>query len=363
MGNVLIVVPSLSGGGAERVMLHVARGLRDAGHTAVLVTLESGGGYEGQLPEGVERIDFKDGSNRRAIGRLAKLIRERKPDAVLSALDAANLVAILARMVSRRRPRLVVSIHNTLSQVYGPDSPAFKLRRLKIMRRTLRFADCIVGVSKGVCDDAAEVLGISRERFTAIHNPSVTPEMEALSREAVDEPWFAPGAPPTVVAMGRLTPQKDFPNLLNALAKIPGNVRLIVLGEGEERANLEALTAKLGLAERVKFPGFAQNPYGYLRHARLFVLSSAFEGFGVAVVEALACGTPVVSTDCPYGPSEILEGGRFGTLVPVGNSDCLAAAIQEELSHPKETPSEASWMPYRLSTIVDRYVEVLKLNA
>ncbi|CAN5523889.1 glycosyltransferase [soil metagenome] len=359
MAKVFLVVPSLKGGGAERVVLFVARGLRDLGHEATLITLESGGAYENQIPEGVERIDFRDGSNRKAVARLASLIRQRRPEAILAATDAANIVAVLARILSRRKPRVVASIHSTLSRSYSPSAQEYEKKRLRAMRFLLPKADKIVGVSAGVCDDAAPFLGLPRDRFVVIHNPAITPETATLAAMHVDDPWFRPGEPSVVISMGRLHPVKDFPTLIRAFAKLSGQERLMILGEGDQRASLEALVSELGLTDRVRLPGFVDNPYAYLSQARLFVLSSAYEGFGLVIVEALACGTPVVSTNCPYGPEEILEGGRYGSLVPVADSDAMAEAIRSELMRPKSHPPAASWEPYTVDQVARRYEEVL----
>ena len=204
------------------------------------------------------------------------------------------------------------------------------------MGRLYPRADEIVAVSAGVADDLARVARIPRSRITVIHNPIVTDELLADARAPVDHPWFADGGPPVVLAAGRLTEQKDYPTLLRAFrhARRARELRLVILGEGEERPRLEALARELDVSGDVDFAGFVANPYAFMARASLFVLSSAWEGFGNVVVEAMACGTPVVSTDCPSGPGEILEGGRYGRLVAVGDDEELAAAMLATLEDP-----------------------------
>jgi glycosyltransferase involved in cell wall biosynthesis len=215
----------------------------------------------------------------------------------------------------------------------------------RLMRRTYAMADAIVAVSKTVADDLGSVAGIPRHSITTIYNPVVTPNLPSRASESMDHPWFAPGAPPVVLSVGRLAPVKDFPVLLRAFARVRAvrDAKLIILGEGKDapetsrrRAELMALATELGVAADVQLPGFAQNPLAYMARAAVFVLSSTWEGFGNVLVEALACGCPVVSTDCPSGPAEILDRGRYGRLVPVCDDVAMAEAILATLDAPPD---------------------------
>ncbi len=189
-----------------------------------------------------------------------------------------------------------------------------------LARRFYPWADTVIAVSEGVADDLVSCLGLSRAQITVIPNPVVSDDIEALANEPLEHPWFAPGAPPVLLAAGRLTTQKAFPTLLQAFARLvpERDLRLMILGEGPDRGALQAEIDALGLGARVALPGFDPNPFRYLARARLFVLSSAWEGLPGVLIQAMACGTPVVSTDCPSGPREVLENGRLGPLVPVG---------------------------------------------
>ena len=148
--------------------------------------------------------------------------------------------------------------------------------------------------------------------------------------------WFADGAPPVLLGAGKFKPQKDLSTLIRAFAMIRASrpARLIILGEGPQRKTLQALCTELGVLEDVAFPGFVDNPFAYMARSKVFVLSSAWEGFGMVLAEAMACGCPVVSTDCPSGPAEILEDGRYGPLVPVSDPEKMSAAIASTLDDP-----------------------------
>src|SRR3954452_14198277 len=213
------------------------------------------------------------------------------------------------------------------------------------MRRAYGQGDAVVAVSDGVADALARVTGLPRGLIRTIHNPVVGPELEALSREPVAHPWLAPGQPPVVLSAARLTVQKDLPTLLRAFALLRARraVRLLILGDLPTPERTEAsigelrdLAYRLGVAADVELPGFVENPYAWMARASLFALSSAYEGFGNVLVEAMACGCPVVSTDCPSGPAEILDGGRYGPLVPVGDAEALAEAMARVLAAPPE---------------------------
>jgi glycosyltransferase involved in cell wall biosynthesis len=194
-----------------------------------------------------------------------------------------------------------------------------------------------------------------------LDNPSVAPEVPALADAPLDHPWFHPGAPPVVLGVGRLSKQKDFPLLLRAFAEVRRvrEARLLILGEGEERSSLATMIEALGLDADAALPGFVQNPFAYMARAAVFVLSSAWEGSPGALIQALACGAPVVATDCESGPREILQGGRFGRLVPTGDVTALAAAILATLDEPRRAVPEEAWYRFSQDAAVDGYLRVL----
>jgi glycosyltransferase involved in cell wall biosynthesis len=260
---------------------------------------------------------------------------------------------------------LVISEHINLSQSV---QAAFNRRKWRyrflppLLARTYPWAEAIIAVSTGVADDLSTLAEIPRERILTIYNPVVTPDLEEKSRALCDHPWFAPGSPPVLLAVGRFTGQKDLPTLLRAFARVRRMrpVRLLLLGEGEERTKLEALVRELGVAADVALPGFVLNPFPYMARAAVLVLSSLHEGLAMVVIEALACGCPVVSTDCPSGPAEILEGGRYGALVPVGDVEAMAKAIHAALDgthDPELLKTRAA--EFSLERAAERYLAVL----
>jgi glycosyltransferase involved in cell wall biosynthesis len=293
---------------------------------------------EGDLaaPPGVEVISLNARRTLGAVWPLADYLRRETPDVLWAHLPHNNVAASWAASLARTKTRLVCTFHNTLSRELTSSVSNRILPRL--LRSGLRRADSVIAVSHGVADDLAGVIGIPRSQVAVIHNPVVFDDFERRADAPFEHPWFAPDAPPVIVGAGRLVPQKDFTTLIRAFALVRRHqdARLMILGEGPLRDDLRSLAQTLGVAEQMSLPGFIENPLPYLRRAAVFVLSSRFEGFGLALAEALACGTPVVSTDCPHGPAEILEGGRVGPLVPVADPDAMARAIRDVLASPPD---------------------------
>lgn len=332
-GKISLFQTGLAGGGAERVMLTLAKGLCDQGYVVDLVVCRAVGPLRDEIPDSVRLVDLGVSRAIASLPALVRYLRRERPNAMLSALSSTNCIAVWARSLSRIPCRLIISEHNTLS-IAAWQANARRARLLTaLMRHTYPKADMVVAVSGGVADDLARTIGLARARIKVIYNPVVTARLESLSQEPVSHTWFKAGEEPVIVATGRLTQQKDFPTLLRALARLRERreARLIIFGEGEDRPHLERLAVELGVSESVEFPGFVKNPYAYMRAASLFVFSSKWEGFGNVLVEAMACGCPIVSTDCPSGPAEILENGVWGDLVPVGDSEALSKTIERAL--------------------------------
>ena len=293
---------------------------------------------------------------------LVRYLRRAQPEAVLSTSYFSNVIALWARALAQVHTRLVVRVSNHLSHsaVHIPQ----RSRRLGVWsaRRFYPWADAIVAVSCDLAEDVASVTGLPQERITAIDNPVLTAATLDKANVPFDHPWFAPGNPPVLLGVGRLVRQKDFPTFLNAFARVRAvrPVRLIILGDGRKRKTLEALARHLGVADEVDLPGFVLNPFPYMKRAAAFVLSSAWEGLPGALVEAMACGCPVVSTNCPSGPAEILDGGVYGPLVPVGNATALAHAIMTVLDSPPAAETlRTRASRFSVDRIADRYLEVL----
>jgi glycosyltransferase involved in cell wall biosynthesis len=224
------------------------------------------------------------------------------------------------------------------------------------------WADRVVAVSKAARDDLIRTTGVPADLVTTIYNPVVTDELIEKAQEHLDHPWFAKDAPPVILGVGRLESQKDFGTLIRAFYRIRSEreARLVILGEGSQRAMLNRLVQTLGMDDNVQMPGFVNNPFKYMARANAFVLSSRFEGLPGVLIQAMATGCPVVSTDCPSGPREILEGERWGTLVPVGDEEALATAVLQTMDAPRR-PDElrARAQYFSASRAVDQYLDAL----
>lgn len=360
-GRVAIFTADMGGGGAERAMLKLAGGMARRGYPVDLVLSRASGDYLPEVPETVRVIDLEAGRVLTSLPGLVRYLRRERPLVMLTSLNHVNVVGLWARRLSGVDTRLVVNEQNTLSQ----DAPNSVRRRHRLLPRFVRrfypWADEIVAVSRGAADDLARTAGLPEDRVRVVHNPIVTPELRAMAAEPLEHPWFAPGEPPVVLAVGRLAPQKDFGTLLRAFARVRERrpARLMILGEGPERPSLAALISELGLDGSADLPGRVLNPYPYMVRAGTFVLSSRWEGLPSVLIEALYCGVPIVATDCPSGPVEILEGGRHGLLVPVGDADALADGIAAALDGRVPRPARESWQPYEQETVVERYLDVL----
>jgi len=355
-----LFLPSLRGGGAERVMVNLARGFVERGLQVDLVLARAEGPYLSQVPKEVRVVDLGAQRVLHSLPGLVRYLREERPQAMLSALNHANIVAIWAKLLARVKTRLVVSERTTLSRS-TENASSIRVKFIPFLVKAFYpYADVVVAVSRGVAEDLIARIGLTAEKIKVIYNPVVTPELFTKAEEPLDHPWFRPGEPPVILGVGRLTKPKDFPTLIRAFALVRKErpARLMILGEGEERPNLEALVRELGLEEDVALPGFVENPYKYMKRAAVFVLSSRWEGFGNVLVEAMALGTPVVATDCPSGPAEILEGGKWGRLVPVGNHEALAEATLQVLRGEKVGASARALM-FSVERMLEEYANVL----
>ncbi|MBI5431131.1 MAG: glycosyltransferase [Nitrosomonadales bacterium] len=358
--RIALFVPTLHGGGAERVMANLAIAFCERGIGVDLVLLKAEGPYLRELPPGVRVIDLDAPRLLAGLAALARYLRRERPLAMLAAMNHANVGAMLAALLSRSRVPIVVSEHNAASVSLDQD-PGIKTAVLKMLMRALYpRARNIVAVSQGVADDLGSLLHLDTNRIRVIPNPIVNGKIRALAEQPVSHPWLSDKSVPVILAVGRLTLQKDFETLLRALGKAAKQrpMRLMILGEGELRNTLESLVAELGLSQVVALPGFVDNPYAYMKRADMFVLSSRWEGFGNVLVEAMACGVPVISTDCPSGPAEILENGKWGRLVPVGDADALALAMLDTLEHPGLSPAQRA-TDFSVDKAADAYLALL----
>lgn len=332
----LAVLLSFSGdGGVERMVMNLCAEF--ARHVQVdLLALKVQGGHAQRVPGPVNLIRLKSRHNWTSVGEIAEYLRAYQPDAMLAAKDRAGRAALRAKSRAGVATPIYIRLGTNLSAALERRDRFSRWLRVAPMRRLYPRASGIVAVSEGVKRDTMQITGLPAERISVIRNPVITSALARQADEDPPHPWLRDKSWPVIMGMGRLTPQKDFPTLLRAFAAIQRQIpsRLILLGEGKDRDLLLALAESLGVADRVFLAGFERNPYAWLSQADLFVLSSAWEGSPNALTEALALGVPCVSTDCPSGPSEILEDGRFGPLVPVGDVPAMARAMLSTLREP-----------------------------
>ncbi len=332
--TIAIFLASLRGGGAERSMLRLANNLAEKGLKVDLVLAQKDGVYFSEVSPQVNLIYFEAKRILFSLPKLVEYLKQKQPTYLICALDYVNLIGLWAKFTARVPTRVIVTVRNTVSPKVHQSIKNRLIHRL-IHHSYLR-ADSIVAISEGVADNLTNTFNLPRNLIKVIYNPAYTSNLLLQAKVSINHPWFSPREPPIILGVGRLTQQKDFPTLIKAFAIVQQHysARLVILGEGEKRSQLEALINQLGLEDKVSLPGFVENPFAYMAKASSFVLSSAWEGFGNVLVEAMAVGTPVVATNCQSGPEEILAGGKYGHLVPVGNAENLAEAIVTTLGHP-----------------------------
>jgi glycosyltransferase involved in cell wall biosynthesis len=358
-----LFLPSLRGGGAERVMLVLAKAFADKGVRVDLLLGKAEGPLLAQVPERIRVTDFNKRHVVRCVPALTAYLRREKPGSLLSAMGHVNFAALVAKRLACSTTRVAISVHNSPSKVKGGHVTKRQLL-VWAMRKLHVHADAVIAVSQGAAHDYAEVMRLPKRSVRVIYNPAIDPDVFSKANHRADHAWFEDGKSAIALAAGRLTRQKDYPTLIKAFAKVheATGARLIILGEGEEKEGLQRLILTLGLSNVISLPGFLPNPYPFMRSADVFVLSSAWEGFGLVLVEAMALGTPVVSVDCPWGPAEILEDGRWGDLVPLGDIDALALAMIKNLKHPGRDLATKRAQDFYVDKIVREYADALAID-
>jgi glycosyltransferase involved in cell wall biosynthesis len=359
--DLAIFIPSFRGGGAEKIAVLLANEVSSLGYAVDLVVAKNEGPYRDLVSSEVRILDLE---SERVIASLAPLIRYLRcspPRTLLSLLNYANLVAIMAHKLSATTCRLVVSERNSpLHATQWLD----RYILLPILTPLLYpFADTLICISEGIRDVLLRKLKIPPHRLVTIYNPIDLRTVRDQAESELSDPWLDDPSENILVTVGRLVPQKDHKTLLRAMAKIPNHIswKLIILGKGTLEEELRDLASKLKIEGNIKWLGFVDNPYRWVARSDLFVLSSAWEGFGNVLVEAMACGTQVISTNCPSGPSEILEDGKWGTLVEVGDHNALAEAITHQLTMPAFKDVRARSSHFNSAIVLKNYLEVLSL--
>tara|TARA_R110000851_G_scaffold289629_1_gene443783 strand:- start:10313 stop:11416 length:1104 start_codon:yes stop_codon:yes gene_type:complete len=360
--TVAVVLPDLRLGGAEKLHVDLSWEWGRHGIKTDFCLRSATGNLIDFLPDTSRAFDLKAPRVRHAFIPLVRYLREQKPDAVIAAMWPLTVVVPLAAKGAGFKGRVIVSEHSPLSLAYsGKGSLHRKIMKLS-QRLCYPLADVVVAVSSGVSRDLSELSGIDASEFSVIHNPAA----KGGGNFSVGRPALLHGVSgPLILSVGTLKKVKRYDLLIEAFSKLPRalNATLAIVGDGAERSNLVKLAESLNVSDRVLMPGFIEEPGSWYAHADVFVLSSEYEGFGNVIVEALEHGLPIVSTDCPFGPSEILDGGKYGTLVVVNDSDALSAGIYKALS--TETDSESLRKRSRdfdVAVIAERYLDVMFPN-
>jgi glycosyltransferase involved in cell wall biosynthesis len=360
----LSILASFSGeGGVERMVLNLVNALAEAGQQIDLLLIKTDSKHLVAIHPAVKIIELNRKHTLTSLPPLVSYLKKTHPPCLLAAKDRAGRMAVLARMLSgASETRLLMRLGTNLTAALAHKSPwRMGLRRLPI-RLLYPYIDRIIAVSEGVRQDTLAVSGVDSEKVSVVRNPVITSQLLTAAEAPAPHPWLEDSGIPVILGAGRLTLQKDFQTLLKAFAQLRKNrpCRLIILGDGRQKSPLTELAEQLGISADLAFPGFTLNPYAYMRRADLFALSSRWEGSPNVLTEAMALGVPVVSTDCPSGPNEILDQGRIAPLVPVGDHQALAEAMLQVLdSPPKREQLRNAVTDYRAEISASNYLKLI----
>lgn len=348
--------------GVGTSMINLADGLARKGYSVDVVVTGPRSEPPDWVHERVRMVGLGQRRLRRSLGPMTRYLRTSRPRAVISAGERPNMLAWIAGRLAGAKARLVFTCRGAVSEYFGGWQ---KVRMQACVRHFYPRADAVVGISEGVSEDIRRLMGRHGVRVRTIYNPVVGASFERLGGGVCDGTGAEPDSPPLVVGAGRLVHDKNFESLLRAfaIARPEREMRLVILGEGPLRSRLESLAQQLGVAEEVEMPGFVVNPFAYFRRAAVFVLSSRLEGFANVVVEAMACGCPVVATDCPHGPREALADGQYGELVAFDDDPAIAAGILDAIDGAQDRRALIGRaMAFRVESQVEAYAELLGIE-
>jgi glycosyltransferase involved in cell wall biosynthesis len=350
--------------GVDRAAKNLIPALARRGYRVDLLKVRRHGPVLDEVPRGVRVVDLGSRHTYACLPAIVRYLRRERPGVMLSDKDRVNRTALLARFLARVPTKLVLSSGTTISIDLATRGPVERWIQRNSMGKLYPFAESVIVTSAGVADDMSEYTGLERERIEVVPSPVVPATLFDAKLPAPDHPWFAQTGIPLILSAGELGTRKDFTTLLRAFAQVRSHrrCRLMILGRGSQREKLLGLANELGVAEDFALPGFVPQPYRYMAHADLFAFTSLWEGLGFVLIETLAVGTPVVSTDCPSGPSEVLAGGKYGALVPIRDTQALSRAILQTLDDPlpPEVLREAA-RPFEIEAATDAYLATMGL--
>ncbi len=364
--RVALFHPALIHGGIQRVFLNLASGFLELGFAVDLVQATSDGNLRDQVPAGVRLIDLNASRALTSIVPLVRYLRRARPDAMISGAIQTNLVATWVKRFTGLPSRLIVTEHNTIS-VIAKNARTMRARLTPLLVRTFYpWADAVVAVSQGSASDLAAVMRIpKRQQVRVIYNPIIGADFWKRAAEPLLDEAFLSDPRPVVLAVGRLHYQKDYPTLLRAFSRLREvlEARLLFLGDGDDRNALQDLATSLGLQDSVTFKGNVANPLPYMKHSAVLASSSIFEALPTVLIEALAMGLPIVATDAPTGPAEILGNGAYGTLVPVRDAPALAKALCKLIQEGSgRTNHKKALDRFRSERAIQSYLHILDLD-
>jgi glycosyltransferase involved in cell wall biosynthesis len=353
--------PCLIPAGIPRVFVNLARGFMERGHVVDLVQATPGGDFRSEVPEGVRLVDLNCRRALTSVIPLARYLHREKPDVVISGAIQTNIAAVCATRVVRARPQLILTEHNIVS-VVTKDAPMLRTRITPTLIRVFYpIADEIVAVSEGAAADLEKILRAPARRVRVIYNPIISEQFWERAKAPLTDEVFESESRPIILAVGRLHYHKDYPTLLRAFARVRKKIdaKLVFLGSGEEQSALLQTARELKIDRDVEFLGNVRNPLPYMKAASALALSSQVEALPTVLIEALALGLPIVATDCPAGPREILGDGAYGTLVPVGDDSKFADALLNVLSQPRTCAAPAEALSrFQHDCVVDQYLSL-----
>lgn len=364
LGRIAIFVSTSGHSGVDRAMKHLIPELACRGYSVDLLKVRRHGPELSSIPDGVRVIDTGSRHTYGALGAVARYLKAHRPAVLLADKDRVNRTALLARALARVPTRLVLSSGTTISVDLQHRGRFERYLQRFSMGRLYRFADQVIVTCEDVADDMSEYTGLPRAHIQSVASPVIPDHWLSEAFPRPNHPWFQAGQPPVILGVGELGMRKDFATLIKAFAKLrqAKPCRLMILGKGKQREKLLQMAKTLGVEEEVALPGFVDQPMSYMAHASVLGFTSLWEGLGFVLIEALAAGTPVVATQCPSGPREILQNGRFGELVPMQDPDRLCEALMRTLDNPveKETLRQAA-EPYTVSAATDAYLDAFQL--
>jgi glycosyltransferase involved in cell wall biosynthesis len=350
-------------GGMGHVMINLINGYAEAGYQVDLMMADASGRHLGELDSRINLVETGSSFLFSCLPGMIRYLRECRPGYVISNRENSNRCLALAKMLTGSPTRIVFRVGNSMTSTLAKRHFLKRWLRRAGIRWSYQRADLVIVNSAKLADDVAQHAGIPASRIKILKNPTFSKDLLLKAQEPVDHPWFREKTVPVILGVGRLTRQKDFPTLIRAVALVRRTrpVKLVILGEGNDRGLLQRLIAELALQDDVALAGYVDNPFPFMARADLFVLSSAWEGSPNVLIQALSLGCPVTATDCPEGPREILQGGRVAPLVKVGDVEGLAREIIRTLDDPPgRAAMQAAAVPFEAGACVKAYMEAIE---